>query len=262
MNDAREAYLRPKVVGARIKRTEDPRLLTGLGAYTDDRQTPRVLHAAFRRSDQSHAKICAIDCTAARTAPGVVAVFTAEDLADQVKPLVATSRMKNYHPTPLLPLARDKVRYVGEPIVGVIAQSRYQAEDALESVDIGFEPLPVVVDPEQAVQEGAPLLHEAAGTNVLVSREFKRGDVDAVFATAPVRVGARFRMHRKTPVAIEPRACLAEYDAGRESLTLFSATQVPSIVRDAIAEALDVPGHRVRVVAQDVGGGFGGKGSL
>ncbi|MGB6284791.1 MAG: xanthine dehydrogenase family protein molybdopterin-binding subunit, partial [Xanthobacteraceae bacterium] len=185
MSDVREAYLGPKVVGARIKRTEDPRLLTGLGAYTDDRQMPRVLHAAFRRSDQSHAKIRAIDCTAARTAPGVVAVFTAEDLADQVKPLVATSRMKNYHPTPLLPLARDKVRYVGEPIVGVIAQSRYQAEDALEFVGIEFEPLPVVVDPEQAVQDGAPLLHEAAGTNVLVSREFKRGDVDAVFATAP-----------------------------------------------------------------------------
>jgi carbon-monoxide dehydrogenase large subunit len=262
MNDAREAYLRPKIVGARIKRTEDPRLLTGLGAYTDDRQTPRVLHAAFRRSDQSHAKIRAIDCAGSRTAPGVVAVFTAEDLADQVKPLVATSRMKNYHPTPLLPLARHKVRYVGEPVVGVIAQSRYQAEDALEFVDIKYDPLPVVVDSEQAVQDGAPLLHEAAGTNVLVSREFKRGDVDAVFATAPVRVGARFRMHRKTPVSIEPRACLAEYDAGREALTLYSATQVPSIVRDAIAEALDVPGHRVRVVAQDVGGGFGGKGSL
>ena len=101
-----------------------------------------------------------------------------------------------------------------------------------------------------------------AGTNVLVSREFKRGDVDAAFATAPVRVGGRFRMHRKTPVAIEPRACVAEYDAGRQALTLYSATQVPGIVRDALAQALDIPGHQVRVVAQDVGGGFGGKGSL
>src|SRR3974390_3058925 len=101
MNDERETYLRPKVVGARIKRTEDPRLLTGLAVYTDDRQSPRVLHVAFRRSDQPHAKIRAIDCTAARTAPGVVAVITAEDLTDQVKPLVATSRIKNYHPTPL-----------------------------------------------------------------------------------------------------------------------------------------------------------------
>ena len=262
MNDAPEIHARPKIIGARIKRTEDPRLLTGLGAYTDDRQVPRVLHAAFRRSDQSHARIRAIDCKAARAAPGVVAVFTAEDLADQVKVLVATSRMKNYYATPFLPLARGKVRYVGEPVVGVIAQSRYQAEDALELIDIDYEPLPFVVDPEQAVQDGAPLLHEDAGTNVVVSREFKRGDVEAAFAAAPVRVGGRFRMHRKTPVAIEPRACVAEYDAGREALTLYSATQVPGIVRDALAQALDIPGHRVRVVAQDVGGGFGGKGSL
>ncbi len=262
MNEAPEMHVRPKIIGARIKRTEDPRLLTGLGAYTDDRQVVRVLHAAFRRSDQSHARIRSIDCAAARAAPGVIAVFTAEDLADQVKPLYATSRMKNYHATPILPLARDKVRYVGEPVVGIIAQNRYQAEDALELVVIDYEPLPFVVDPERAAKDGAPLLHDEARTNVLVSREFKRGDVDSAFAAAPVRVGARFRMHRKTPVAIEPRACVAEYDAGRQALTLYSATQVPGIVRDAIATALDIPGHQVRVVAQDVGGGFGGKGSL
>jgi carbon-monoxide dehydrogenase large subunit len=262
MNDSPEIHVRPKIIGARIKRTEDPRLLTGLGAYTDDRQVTRVLHAAFRRSDQSHARIRAIDCTAARAAPGVVAVFTAEDLADQVKPLVATSRMKNYYATPILPLARGKVRYAGEPVVGVVAQNRYQAEDAVELITIDYEPLPFVIDPEQAVQQGAPLLHDDAGTNVLVSREFKRGDVDTAFAAAPVRVGGRFRMHRKTPMAIEPRACVAEYDAGREALTLYSATQVPGIVRDAVATALDIPGHQVRVVAQDVGGGFGGKASL
>ena len=261
MTDAPEIHARPKIVGARIKRTEDPRLLTGLGAYTDDRQVVRVLHVAFRRSDQSHARIRGVDCSAARAAPGVVAVFTADDLGD-VKPLVASSRMKNYYATPILPLARGKVRYVGEPVVGIVAQNRYQAEDALERVAIDYEPLPLVIDPEQAARPGAPLLHEDAGTNVLVSREFKRGDVDAAFDLAPVRVKGRFRMHRKTPVAIEPRACLAEYDAGREALTLYSATQVPGIVRDALADALDLPGHRIRVVAADVGGGFGGKGSL
>jgi aerobic carbon-monoxide dehydrogenase large subunit len=262
MTDAPEIHARPKIVGARIKRTEDPRLLTGLGTYTDDRHVPRMLYVAFRRSDQSHARIRAVDCAAARSAPGVVAVFTADDLTGQVKPLVATSRMANYHATAIFPLARGKVRYVGEPVVAIVAQSRYQAEDALELVAIDYEPLPLVVDPEQAVRPGAPLLHEEAGTNVLVSREFKRGDVDAAFAAAPVRVQGRFRMHRKTPVAIEPRACLAEYDAGREALTLHSATQVPGIVRDALAAALDLPGHRVRVIAPDVGGGFGGKGSL
>jgi carbon-monoxide dehydrogenase large subunit len=262
MNDASEIHARPKIVGARIKRTEDPRLLTGLGAYTDDRQVPRVLHVAFRRSDQAHARIRSIDCSAARAAPGVVAVFTAEDLVTAVRPLIAISRMPSYYPTPLLPLARGKVRYVGEPVVGIIAQSRYHAEDALELVAIDYEPLAAVSDAELAAHAGAPLLHEEAGTNVMVGREFKRGDIEAVLQSAPVRVKGRFRMHRKTALSIEPRACLAEYDPGRDALTLHSATQVPGIVRDALATALDMPGHQVRVVAPDVGGGFGGKGSL
>jgi aerobic carbon-monoxide dehydrogenase large subunit len=262
MNDAPEIHARPKIVGARIKRTEDPRLLTGLGAYTDDRQVTRVLHVAFRRSDQAHARIRSIDCSAARAAPGVMAAFTAEDLGEAVRPLIAISRMPSYYPTPLLPLARGKVRYVGEPVVGVIAQSRYYAEDALELIAIDYEPLAAVSDAEQAVHSGAPLLHEEAGTNVMVGREFKRGDVEAVLQSAPVRVKGRFRMHRKTALSIEPRACLAEYDPGRDALTLHSATQVPGIVRDALATALDIPGHQIRVVAPDVGGGFGGKGSL
>ena len=170
--------------------------------------------------------------------------------------------MANYYATPILPLARGKVRYVGEPVVGVVADSRYHAEDALELIAIDYEPLPLVIDPEQAVRPDAPLLHDEAGTNVIVSREFKRGDPEAAFASAPVQVKGRFRMHRKSPVAIEPRACLAEYEPGRDALTLHSATQVPGIVRDALSTALDIPGHRIRVIAPDVGGGFGGKGSL
>jgi carbon-monoxide dehydrogenase large subunit len=262
MGDVAEIHTRPKIVGARIKRTEDPRLLTGRGAYTDDRQPARMLHAAFRRSDQSHARIRGIDCSAARVAPGIVAVFAAEDLSDAVRPVFASSRMKDYYATPILPLARGKVRYVGEPVVGIVAESRYHAEDALELVTIDYEPLPVVIDPEDAVRAGAPLLHEEAGTNVLVSREFKRGDVDAALAAAPMRVKGRFRMHRKTAVAIEPRACLAEWESRDDALTLHSATQVPGILRDALAMAFGIPGHRIRVVASDVGGGFGGKGSL
>jgi aerobic carbon-monoxide dehydrogenase large subunit len=261
MTDAPETA-RPKIVGMSVKRTEDPRLLTGHGAYVDDRQVPRLLHVAFRRSEHSHARIRAIDCAAARAAPGVVAVLTAEDLADAVKPLLATSRMRGYYATPILALAHGKVRYVGEPIVGVVADSRYLAEDAVEMIAIDFEPLPVVSDPVAAAQPGAALLHEDAGSNVLLSREFKRGDVDAAMAQAAVRVGGRFRMHRKTAVAIEPRACVAEYEPGRDALTLHSATQVPGIVRDALSAALDLPGHRLRVIASDVGGGFGGKGSL
>jgi len=262
MTEPAEIYARPKIIGTRVKRTEDPRLLTGLGSYTDDRRVAGALHVAFRRSDQSHARILAIDCEAARAAPGVLAVLTAEDLTESIKPLVATSRMANYYATPILPLARGKVRYVGEPVVGVVAESRYQAEDGVELIDIDYEPLPIVIDAETAVLDGAPLLHEEARTNVLASREFKRGDVDAAIDAASLRVKGRFRMHRKTPVAMEPRACLAEYDAGRAALTMHSATQVPGILRDALSAALDLPGHRIRVVAPDVGGGFGGKGSL
>ena len=257
-----EIHARPKMVGARIKRTEDPRLLNGTGAYADDRQTMRVLHVAFRRSEHSHARIVSIDCEAARKAPGVVAVFSADDLAATVTPLFATSRMKGYTATPILPLAQGKVRYVGEPLVGIVAESRYQAEDALDFIAIEFEPLPVVSDALEAVKDGAPRLHEEAGGNVILSREFKRGDVDAALAAAPVRVKGRFRMHRKTSVAIEPRSYLAEYDAGRRALTLHSATQVPGIVRDALATALGITGNDIRVVSGDVGGGFGGKGSL
>jgi aerobic carbon-monoxide dehydrogenase large subunit len=262
MNDAPEIYTRPKIIGARIKRTEDPRLLTGRGAYTDDHKAAGTLHVAFRRSDQSHARIRAIDCAAARAAPGIVAVFAAEDLGDLVKPIVATSRMPNYYATPILPLARGKVRYVGEPVVGIVAASRYHAEDASELISIDYEPLPVVTDPQEAVRAGAPLLHDEAGTNVLVAREFKRGDVDEAFAAAPVRVQGHFRMRRKTALAIEPRACLADNAAGGDMLTLHSATQVPGMVRDGLALALSMPGERIRVVAPDVGGGFGAKGSL
>ncbi|SMF58656.1 carbon-monoxide dehydrogenase large subunit [Tistlia consotensis] len=253
---------RPKSVGARVRRTEDPRLLAGQGRYVDDLAPPRLLHVAFRRSDMSHARIRGLDLEAARGAPGVVAVVAAADLEGLAKPLVAASRMASYHGTPLRPLAEGKVRFVGEPVVAVAAESRYLAEDALELVDIDFEPLGTVIDPEAAAAGDAPLLHEEIGTNVLVERRFRRGEPEAAFAAAAHRVGGSFRFRRKSPGAIENRACLAEWDAGRGALTLHSASGIPGIVRDALSEALDLPGHRLRVVAPDVGGSFGGKGSL
>lgn len=253
---------RPKSVGARIRRTEDPRLLAGQGRYVDDLLPPRTLHVAFRRSDASHARIRGIDLDAARSAPGVAAVVTAADLEGLAKPLVAASRMASYRGTPIRPLADGKVRFAGEAVVAVLAESRYLAEDALELVDIDFEPLGTVIDPEAAAAEGAPLLHEEIGSNVLVERRFARGDAEAAFAGAAHRVGGRFRFRRKSPGAIENRVCLAEWDAGRGALTLHSATGIPGILRDALCEALNLPGHRLRVVAPDVGGSFGGKGSL
>src|SRR5438874_2344167 len=174
MTDQDAPGLRPKIIGARVKRVEDPRLLTGQGAFADDRLCPGALHVAFRRSDQSHARISSIECSEARRMPGVVAVFTAAELEGLVNPIVATSRMKNYYATPIHLLARDKVRYVGEPIVAILAESRYCAEDAVEHISVEFEPLADVADPERAVEPGASLLHEGAGTGVVHAREFAR----------------------------------------------------------------------------------------
>jgi carbon-monoxide dehydrogenase large subunit len=256
------ATIRPKNIGARIKRVEDPRLLTGQGSFAADRIAPGALHVGFRRSDRAHARIAGINTAAAAQLPGVARVYTAADLDGLVEPLRATSRMRNYHPTPIYPLACGKVRYVGEPVVAVLAESRYVAEDALDLIEIVYEPLPTVIDPELAAQADAPLLHDEAGTNTLVEREFSRGDVDAELARAPIRVGGRFRFRRKAPLALENRACIAEYDRGRRTLTLTSSTQVPGVVRDALADLLQMPGHSIRVMALDVGGGFGGKASV
>ena len=254
--------LRPRHVGAPIKRTEDPRLLTGRGEYSADRKPDRALHAAFRRSEQSHARILRIDTTVAQAAPGVISVLTAESIAGDFKPVIPFSRMPNYYATPIVALAVGKVRYVGEAVAVVIASSRYLAEDALELIEIEYEPLRAVSRAEQAVEVDAPLLHEEAGTNVLIAREFKKGDVAADLKAAAVRVGGRFEMTRKAPLAMEPRSYVAEYDARRGAITLYTSSNIPGIVRDAISESLDLPGNRLRVVAPDVGGSFGSKGSL
>ena len=254
--------LRPRHVGAPIKRTEDLRLLTGRGEYSADRKPDRALHVAFRRSEQSHARILRIDTTAAQAASGVVAVLTAETISRDFRPVIPFSRMPNYYATPILPLASGKVRYVGEAIAAVVAASRYLAEDALELIEIEYEALGTVSRGEQAIAQNAPLLHEEAGTNVLIEREFKKGDVTAELNAAAVRVSGRFEMTRKAPLAMEPRSYSAEYDRKRDGLTLYTSSNIPGIVRDAISDSLGIPGNRVRVVAPDVGGSFGSKGSL
>lgn len=171
--------LRPKHVGARVRRREDPRLLTGQGCFTADRAVSNALHIAFRRSDQAHARIVGIEFAMAAALPGVLAVYTAADLDGLIKPMQATSRMRNYHPTTLYPLARDKVRYVGEPVIAVLAENRYVAEDALDLIEIAYDPLPAAVEPQAAAQRRAVVLHEDVGSNILFSREFARGDAAA-----------------------------------------------------------------------------------
>jgi len=254
--------VRPRNVGAPIKRTEDPRLLTGRGEYSSDRKPDRPLHVAFLRSGQPHALIARIDTAVAQASPGVVAVFTAESISSDFKPVIPFSRMANYYATPIMPLASGKVRYVGEAVAAVIATSRYLAEDALELIEVDYEPLGALSRAELAVADDAALLHEEAGTNVLIAREFRKGDVAGDLHVAAVRVGGRFEMTRKAPLAMEPRSYTAEYEKRRDAITLYTSSNIPGIVRDAISESLGLPGHRLRVVAPDVGGSFGSKGSL
>jgi aerobic carbon-monoxide dehydrogenase large subunit len=254
--------LRPKLIGARVTRVEDRRLLTGAGSFTDDYRPAGLLHVALLRSVHAHARIAALDTAPAAALEGVVAVLTGDDLADAARPMIAVSRMRDYRPTPMPMLARGVVRHVGEPVAAVVAASRYLAEDAVREIAVDYAPLPAESDPERAAAPGAPLLHEAAGSNVLLTREFARGDVAAGMAAAALRVGARFRFRRKAVLAIENRCYLAEYHRGRGELTVYGTTQVPGVVRDALAELMDLPEHRIRVVAADVGGGFGGKASI
>ncbi|MEQ1610040.1 MAG: xanthine dehydrogenase family protein molybdopterin-binding subunit [Hyphomonadaceae bacterium] len=254
--------LRPKLVGQRIKRTEDPRLLTGSGAYVDDMAAAGMLHVAVLRSTQPHALIRGINVGEAFSVPGVVSIFDASDIDPDVRPAIPTSRMKDYYATPFWPLAQGRVRYVGEPVVAVVAESRYAAEDALEHILVDYEPLPFAIRQVDAVRPDAPLLHAEARSNVIVTREFARGDADRALMEAAVVVRGRFRMTRKTAAPMENRAYLAEWDRRRRAMLLHSSTNIPGIIRDVLSECLGIPGNRMRVVAPDVGGSFGGKGSL
>ncbi len=250
------------LIGASVRRVEDARLLQGQGRFVADLTLSRVLHVAFLRSPHAHARLVSVDTRPARTLPGVAACITGDEIATHARPIRAESKMAGYHATEFPPLARGKVRFVGEAVVAVLAESRYVAEDALEAVDVRYAALPVVATPETAMAGDAPLVHEAAGSNVLLSRAFVRGDADAAMAGAAVVVGDRFRFHRHAGVTMENRACLADWNTGAGELTLWSSTQVPGLLREALAELLDLPAHRLRVVAPDVGGGFGVKSAL
>lgn len=254
-------HTRPKYVGEPVQRLEDPRLLTGRGRYTADIQLPRTAHVAFVRSNQAHAKINGIGTEAACTLPGVIGVFTAQDFA-HVPVISAPSKLKNYQATSCPILAQDVVRFVGEPVVVILALNRYIAEDAAELIDVDYEPLDVAVSAREALAKDAPKLHQQLTSNIILERTFATGDAPADVAAAPHRVSGRFNLTRKTSTSTEPRAYLADYNAGEDELTLYDSTNIPGIVRDELARLLDIDGNRIRVIAPDVGGSFGGKGSL
>ncbi|MEU6747531.1 xanthine dehydrogenase family protein molybdopterin-binding subunit [Spirillospora sp. NPDC046719] len=247
-----------KEMGSPRKRSEDARLITGRTKWTDNMAPAGTLYVAFLRSPHAHARIAGVDVAQARSRPGVVAALSGADFADEQGALpcawVVTEDMKHPdHP----PMAVDEVRYVGEPVACVVARDRYAAFDALEEIDVDYEPLPAVVDMEAAVADGADLVHEDLGTNTSYTWVFENGDLDAAMRDAPVVLERRYVQQRLIPTAMEPRSvlCVPEGD----EFTLYSATQIPHILRLMLATVTGIGEHRIRVVAPDVGGGFGSK---
>jgi len=254
-----------KYVGQRMTRSEDPRLLTGQALFVDDVEIPGMLHAAFLRSDYAHARIKSIDVSAARDRSGVVAVYTAEDLGDFWRhgpPLVPAPHSVEgvvFHSRTQVPLAKDKVRYVGEAVAVVFAESRYIAEDALEDIMVDYEPLEPAVDLARALEPDAPLVHGDLDSNLASHLTQRKGDYAAAREKADLVVKRRITIDRGAAAAMENRGVVAHWDAKSRHLTVWDTTQAPIPVRNGLARMLGLSENQVRVIAPFVGGGFGPK---
>ena len=245
-------------IGKVVHRVDDPRVLAGHGTYVDDMHLPRMVEVAFVRSPHAHARLVRVDVERARRHPGVVAVLTGAEAARHATPwrgiLVHYQGMKT---GPQYPLALDRVRYVGEPVVAVAAASRAVAEDACELVDVEYEPLPAVLDVETALRPDAPLIHDELEDNRILHAAFQGGEVEAAFREADRVFRNTFQFSRHTGVTIEPRSLLAQFEPATRSLTVWISTQVPHMVQAVLAAILGLEEHRIRVIAPDVGGSFG-----
>jgi carbon-monoxide dehydrogenase large subunit len=248
-----------KYVGARVRRVEDPRLLAGRGCFVDDVALPGLLHLVVVRSVEAHAHLRRVDVGPALAAPGVVAALGGAAIERLAGPLSVHTRLPDQRLIDSHLVATHKVLHVGELIAALVAESRYQGEDAAELVEVEYEPLPPVLSVEQALAPDAPLLYEAWGDNVVAETTIGTGDVDAAFAEAAHVFRETFRIQRHTGVALETRGTVASYDPLTQELTVWTSTQNPHGVRDALAESLQFPEHRVRVIAAETGGGFGQK---
>ncbi len=253
-----------RAFGHRIKRNEDPRLLTGQAQFVDDVHFPGMLHAAFKRSDYAHARLLAIDVEEARKMPGVVAVYVAADLGDywQPSPLLVPPPPAKYvvfNERTGGPLAKEKVRYVGEPLVMVVAESRYLAEDAADVIVVDYEALPAVVDPSEGLLEGSTLVHEDLGSNIAAHIIQTRGDYEIARAQADIIISRHFSYDRGSAAPMETRGIVAQWDALARHLTVWDSTQAPIVIRNLLAGMLGLSQRQVRVVAPFVGGGFGPK---
>lgn len=250
--------------GERIKRNEDPRLLTGQALFVDDVHLPSMAHAAFVRSPYAHARIVSVDVSTALKREGVIAVFTAVDLGDYWKPgplLVSPPPIKDivFNERTQVPLAKDEVNHLGEAVAMVVAESRYIAEDALNDILVDYEPLPVIVDLEKALEADAPLVHDNLGSNVAAHVIQRKGDYDSIVKQADLIIKRRLVYDRGTAAAMENRGIVAQWDTRTRRLTVWDTTQAPIAIRNFLAGLLDLSEHQVRVIAPFIGGGFGPK---
>ncbi len=254
----------PSGIGERVRRNEDARLLTGRALFVDDVRLDGLLHVAFLRSQHAHARLSSVDASAARSRAGVVAVYTAVDLGDYWRPgplLVPPPPIPGlvFNSCTQVPLAKDKLRHVGEPIAMVVAESRYLAEDALDDIVVEAEPLPAAVELEAALGPGAPRVHDQLPSNLAAHVVQRKGDWAAAKARAHAVIKRRFRYDRGASAAIENRAVVAHWDSRAEELTVWDTTQAPIPIRNGLAQLLGLLESQVRVVAPFVGGGFGPK---
>ncbi len=250
------------MIGAKIHRREDPRLITGRGRYVDDMKLNGMLHVGFVRSPYGHARIRSIDVTDAAKAPGVVAVYTARDFEGLLQgemPVTISFVPDKKQPIGWAFIAKDEARYHGEIVAVVLAREKSQAADATALVSVDFEPLPAVVDLDKAVESKSPTAHTGIPDNVAWDMTVGAGDVDAAFADADVVVKQRILQQRLFPIAMEGRAVLVEYVPFDNRLTMWTSSQVPHWVRLCLTLAMGIPESNIRIVAPDVGGGFGSK---
>src|ERR1700687_4786533 len=254
----------PRTFGEPIKRNEDRRLLTGQALFIDDVELPGMLHAAFLRSQVAHARILKIDISKALQRPGVVAAYVAGDLGDYWQPgplLVPPPPIAGivFNERTQVPLAKDKVRHVGEPLAIVIADSRYIAEDALADIVVELDPLPAVVDLEKAIGGASASVPDDGRSNVAAHVRQSKGDYAAAHARADHVIRRRFLYDHGASMPMETRGIVAQWDARADPLTVWDTSQAPVFLRDGLAEMLGLSERQVRVIAPFVGGGFGPK---
>jgi aerobic carbon-monoxide dehydrogenase large subunit len=250
------------MIGARIRRLEDPQLLRGKGSYVDDISLPGMLHAALVRSPYGHARIKRIDLAAVKAASGVVDAFTLTDGWREPPTIPVLIGVPSLLPCSQYPLARDKVRYVGEPVAVVVAIDRAHADEAAELAKVEYEPLPVIADCDAAQTANAQLLHDTVPGNIAARWTHEIGNVARAFASADRVVRERFRMQRYTGVPMETRGVLATTEPVTGDLTIWASGQWPHTARALTAALLGLDEERVRVIQPDVGGGFGVKSEL